>query len=60
MLHKSQKVKLSNQNSNDFLSMSQGQTPMDCVLSENKEQLPPLKVSDKASLSVKSECSVKE
>ena len=55
MLHQSQKMKLSNHNSNDFLSMSQGQTPMDCVLSENKEQLPPIEANNKALVSVKSE-----
>ena len=37
-LNSSQRVKLSNQPSQDIISMSQGQTPMDCVLSENKEQ----------------------
>ena len=37
-LNSSHRVKSSNQPSHDLISMSHGQTPMDCALSENKEQ----------------------
>ena len=48
MLNQSQNMKLSNEHSYDFISMSQGQTPMDCVLSENKEHDPAEKMSDES------------
>ena len=55
MLNQSQKMKLSNEHSYDFISMSQGQTPMDCVLSENKEQDPAEKMSNRSSEMAKNE-----
>ena len=48
-------MKLSNEQSHDFISMSQGQTPMDCVLSENKEQDPAEKMSNRSSEMAKNE-----
>ena len=57
MLNKNQNMKLSNEHSYDFISMSQGQTPMDCVLSENKEHDPAEKMSVESKKVAKNESS---